>query len=183
MFNDFTNLEKIPGIQQDHAAWVIHNFGMPDNENKWQPLVGIIEEIGEFAHAYLKKFQGIRGTAEDHDIAMRDAVGDIAIYLMDFCTRVNLDYKEILFTTWHSRVGKEPMYKHVMELSAKASALRLLLGKDIHYTVNRNYILEFVRCLWETANRLDLILTEVVVSTWEGIVKKRDWKQNNSNGI
>jgi len=183
MFTDFTNLEKLPGIQQDHAAWVIHNFGLPDNENKWQPLVGIIEEIGEFAHAHLKKSQCIRGTAEDHDIAMRDAIGDIGIYLMDFCTRVNLDFKEILFTTHHGRIGREPMYLHVMELAAKGAAMRLLLGKDIHHTVNRNYILEFVRCLWETANRMDIILTEVVVTTWEGIVKKRDWKQNNSNGI
>lgn len=182
MFTDFTNLEKIPGIQQDHAAWVIHNFGMPNGENKWHPILGIVEEIGEFSHAYLKAAQGIRGTAEDHYIAMRDAIADIGIYLMDFCTRVNIDFKDILLATHHGRVGKEAMHLHIMELAAKGAAMRLLLGKDIHSTVNRNYVLEFTRCLWETGNRMNLTLTEEIVSTWEKIVKKRDWKQNASDG-
>lgn len=51
------------------------------------------------AHAFLKKHQRIRKN-EDHDQQMKDAVGDIVIYLMGFCTLNNIDIDECIEMAW-----------------------------------------------------------------------------------
>lgn len=69
-------------IQDRHAKWTKHNF--PD-QTPSQALIGAMEELGELAHAHLKGEQGIR-LQEDHDAAAKDAVGDIVLFLMAYCT-------------------------------------------------------------------------------------------------
>lgn len=66
----------------------------------WHPLLGIFEEAGELAHAYLKQEQGIRGTKAQHTAAKQDAVGDILTYLADYCTREGFDLQAILEHVW-----------------------------------------------------------------------------------
>jgi NTP pyrophosphatase (non-canonical NTP hydrolase) len=59
----------------------------------------VAEEMGELAHAVLKQSQGIRGTREDHDADMRDAIGDIVIYLAGLCSAKGWDLDKIVETT------------------------------------------------------------------------------------
>ena len=83
--------DKITTITQ----WQIKNF--PGNENSWHPLLGLQEELGELSHAYLKRAQGIR-INEKHDENIKDAVGDIFIYLLDFCRREGISFEHCLDT-------------------------------------------------------------------------------------
>jgi len=70
---DMTVLESRIG------EWQRRNFpGTPLH----RPLLGAMEELGELCHAVLKREQGIRGTAEQHTDAVRDALGDIVIFLI-----------------------------------------------------------------------------------------------------
>lgn len=71
-------------LQKQVGEWSRRNFpnNTPDN-----PFKGMVEELGELAHALLKKEQGIRGTPEEHDVAAKDAVGDLLVYTADFCER------------------------------------------------------------------------------------------------
>ncbi len=64
------------------------------------PIRGIGVAIGRIAHGLLKKSQGIRGNEEDHLENVRDAVGDVIIYLADFCNRMGFDFQDIMETTW-----------------------------------------------------------------------------------
>lgn len=64
------------------------------------PLLGAGEELGELYHSYLKQWQGIRGTPQLHHEAMVDAVGDIAIYLIDFCNMRGIDFEQAIIDTW-----------------------------------------------------------------------------------
>ena len=84
-------------IQKEQAVWSARNF--PGAED-YYPLLGAVEELGELAHAHLKGIQGIRGSAEDHAKAARDAVGDVVIYLLDYCSRRGWSMSEILDATW-----------------------------------------------------------------------------------
>jgi NTP pyrophosphatase (non-canonical NTP hydrolase) len=84
-------------IQEQLWDWTAHNFG---DVPAWQPLLGIGEETGELMHAYLKREQDIRGSREDHDAEIEDAVGDIAIFLMDFCNKEGLDLQDVITNTW-----------------------------------------------------------------------------------
>lgn len=83
-------------LQSEHAVWQRRNF---PNAERWECLVGLQEEIGELAHSFLKKHQGIR-MEEDHDERMRDAIGDIVIYLIGFCTLNQINVDECIDMAW-----------------------------------------------------------------------------------
>lgn len=70
-------------LQSRLQLWRERNFPGTDAE---QQLLGVVEEVGELAHAVLKRKQGIRGTTDDHEAAIIDAVGDIQIFLAGFCS-------------------------------------------------------------------------------------------------
>ena len=76
--------------------WAEHNFG---EVPAWQPLVGLMEELGELSHAYLKREQGIR-ISENHDENIKDAVGDLFIFLCNFCNRSNIDLEHEILKAW-----------------------------------------------------------------------------------
>jgi NTP pyrophosphatase (non-canonical NTP hydrolase) len=82
-------------IQEQHRIWTDYNFpDAPDHHS----LIGAFEEMGELAHAWLKREQGIRG--HEHDAEARDAIGDIIIYLLHFCTSNGWRMSEIIQETW-----------------------------------------------------------------------------------
>jgi NTP pyrophosphatase (non-canonical NTP hydrolase) len=86
-------------LQTQQAEWHQRNF--PQDEGKpHRPLLGIVEEAGELAHAHLKAEQGIRGTAADHLGEARDAIGDIVIYLASYCSMTGIDLEEAVWQTW-----------------------------------------------------------------------------------
>lgn len=55
---------------------------------------------GELCHSILKMIQGIRGTEEEHLEAIKDAIGDISIYLIDMCNMLNIDFESVIQETW-----------------------------------------------------------------------------------
>ena len=94
-------------LQEDVCRWTCHNFPKAPPH---QPLLGIVEEVGELSHAHLKLEQGIR-TDENHVLKAKDAVGDIIIYLLHYCNIHGWNLNEILQDTWAS-VRKRDWPKH-----------------------------------------------------------------------
>jgi NTP pyrophosphatase (non-canonical NTP hydrolase) len=84
-------------LQTEVAEWANRNF---EANKSWHPLLGMMEELGELSHAYLKAEQGIRGTAAEHSAAKRDALGDIVIYMADYCSREGFSLQQIVEETW-----------------------------------------------------------------------------------
>jgi NTP pyrophosphatase (non-canonical NTP hydrolase) len=95
-------------LQLQLGPWTEHNFGPRPS---WQPLLGVQEEVGELAHAHLKAAQGIRGTPAEHAAAKFDAVGDILIFLADYCNRESIDMQQALEDTW-AQVSKRDWKKN-----------------------------------------------------------------------
>ena len=83
-------------LQKENKEWTEYNF---PNKEPWHPLLGVVEEVGELAHAHLKMVQGIRRNEKLMDLAY-DAVGDIIIYLADYCNQMNFDLEGIVKNTW-----------------------------------------------------------------------------------
>ncbi len=83
-------------LQNEQRPWVKHNFG---DRPSWHPLLGLVEEVGELCHAHLKQAQGIR-TNEDHELDKMDAIGDIVIYLADYCSAEGIDLQVVVEETW-----------------------------------------------------------------------------------
>lgn len=84
-------------LQDQIQAWTTHN-GF-DNKPEWTAL-GIVEEMGELAHAMLKQKQKIRGTHEEWEAKGKDAVGDIIVFLAHLCNEKGWSLAECLDTAW-----------------------------------------------------------------------------------
>jgi NTP pyrophosphatase (non-canonical NTP hydrolase) len=83
-------------LQEEQKPWVKHNF--PERLD-YHPFLGLMEEVGELAHSHLKLLQGIR-VNEDHHAKAKDAVGDIVIFLADYCSARGYDLQECVEKTW-----------------------------------------------------------------------------------
>ena len=104
----------IAELQGEIRKWREHNF---QNATSVQQFLGVVEEVGELAHAMLKEMQGIRegahmnGHRASTEESQMDAVGDIAIFLINFCTMKGWSFRRILQDTWRE-VGKRDFKKY-----------------------------------------------------------------------
>ena len=87
----------IKKMQEQHKLWSERNF--PGEHPSWHPLLGIDEEVGELNHHYLKRVQNIR-TNENHNAGIRDALGDIFIFMLDFANIEGIDLEAAIIETW-----------------------------------------------------------------------------------
>jgi len=92
-------------LQKEQKLWVEHNFiprignFTPELLESVAPLLGALEELGELAHSHLKQGQNIR-VAEKHVENAKDAIGDIVIYLSDYCSARNFNFGDIVKNVW-----------------------------------------------------------------------------------
>lgn len=112
-FSDLFNFQAQVG------AWARRNFG-EGLGNGTGSMMGLAEETGELAeaflesvafinivatigrltHAHLKGEQGIRYTPEEIRAKKADAVGDLLVYLADYCGRAKLQMADCVGLTW-----------------------------------------------------------------------------------
>lgn len=81
------------------VSWQEYNFG-PSYGTGYRNLLGVIEEVGELAHAQLKGEQGIRHKPEEILPMKVDAIGDILVFLINYCTSQGIDLIECLEAAW-----------------------------------------------------------------------------------
>lgn len=87
-------------VQAESNKWRMRNFPKHTLD---QQLLGAMEELGELCHAKLKADQAIRKYALNIDRASADevdAIGDIVIYMMGFCSARGYDFEECVTKTW-----------------------------------------------------------------------------------
>ncbi|KKM93508.1 hypothetical protein LCGC14_1207700 [marine sediment metagenome] len=81
-------------IQTEIGYWATHNF---PTETSLTNLLGVVEEVGELAHAELKGTMGIRGVDDEE---AKDAVGDILIFLASYCNQKGFDMRVVMNDVW-----------------------------------------------------------------------------------
>ena len=84
-------------LQSEHKLWLAVNF---PEQKPHDALLGLVEEVGELAHAHLKDSQGIRGLSQEHHAAAADAIGDIVIYLASYCNTNDFDLSKCVQDAW-----------------------------------------------------------------------------------
>lgn len=98
---------ELSRLQEKHLVWSIYNFiTAPEEEDMFK---GIVEETGELSRVLLKSKQAIRGW-DDHSkrlLTKKDAVGDILIYIMGFCSANGWDFGEVLTETLNSVLKRD----------------------------------------------------------------------------
>lgn len=165
-------MKTLQEIQIEQRAWALKNFG---ERPSWHPLMGVMEELGELAHSLLKREQGIRGTRAEHDANIRDAVGDIMIFLMDFCS-----CEDVIVV--HIAPKGVPLSPHVelFLLQQQLGALTYWYVDLLDASINEE-VRGFVHCLATFCSTQGLDLLTVVNETWDR-VSKRDWTKNKLTG-
>lgn len=97
---------QINKIQQLASEWSKKNFG-PHYGSGYRNLLGLSEEVGELCHAQLKGEQGIRHTPEEIKKLKIDAIGDIVIFLCNYCDSQGLSLNECVISAWDEIKGRD----------------------------------------------------------------------------
>lgn len=85
-------------LQSEVGVWARKNFPATTASDV---LLGIAEETGELCHAQLKQNQRIRSGAEGtSNVEKMDAVGDLVIYLADYCERSGISLDACVRDAW-----------------------------------------------------------------------------------
>lgn len=90
------HIDDIRKIHPKYISWVEDNFTF------WSPFDGMVEELGELAHVYLKLGQGIRNKTEEDAI---DAVCDIVVFMMHYCYMRNIPFDVVWLKASHLGLG------------------------------------------------------------------------------
>lgn len=90
------NLQRFQAVAH---KWRQHNF---PNADPTQQALGVAEEMGELAHAHLKHVQGIRDGVDDEatEALEKDAIGDIMMYLLGYCSYRGFELADCLYDAW-----------------------------------------------------------------------------------
>lgn len=191
-------------IQKEQREWAERNFGP---RNVQDPLMGLIEETGELAHALLKRRQNIRGEEAEHIAAARDAVGDVTIYLLDYCTARDLAVGPVVDAAYARNPYRERALRgdgRMTEFDALCH-LSYAIGVEAERSMRHGATLyetdgmglpgihtEDERRTTDVANIFGGLMDvccvlgwnfeQVVLETWLE-VQKRDWRRDPSKGV
>lgn len=166
-------------LQEEQRPWVEHNFpGRPS----WQPLLGIVEEIGELREACA------RSDFPERD----DALADTVIFASDYATAMGFDFATTMRRAEKAAFGSESPDRRrshedfAVSLGKLAHAhLKLaqgIRGEPVDLLGKTEAALtEVMTVLFAFASCRGVRLTEVVEKTWAK-VKLRDWKRWPTTG-
>jgi NTP pyrophosphatase (non-canonical NTP hydrolase) len=174
-------------LQKEIYQWKLNNFGNKAG-NGHQNLLGVIEEIGELAHAVLKKEQGIRNNEEHNDL-MKDAIGDIFIFLMNYLSDMGIEF-DMPFVFYDISVCDVRDEVNVMNIYSTANDLVSFHSTMETFNMNFScpptkisvYSKMLVKELMFFCCCKSWDFEKIVIETWEQ-VKKRNWKENKINGV
>lgn len=145
--------------------WVAYNFPTQTGTGI-DSVFGVIEEIGELTHAYLKNKQGIRGN-ENHIENMKDSIGDATVYLLGVMSRHD---RQPVLHEWRPSVHMQ-MDEAILHCGMASGALaqRFMDRSLIGFGIDR-----VVKSLMTVCHVAGWDYDAIVTETWN-MVERRDW--------
>ncbi len=164
-------MELFSEIQVEVGEWSSKNFpGQPDVN----PLLGSGEEIGELAECI--NFDSIPSEKE------LDAVGDVLVYLADFCAIRGLDYQKAydmsldlepehddFFREWSVSVGR--LNRSVLKQRQGIRLNEDRVGKEAEHKA----LAQIICAIDDLADKRGYTLTEAIKFAWYDEVRDREW--------
>lgn len=178
-------------LQKEIYVWKERNFGGTFMDGH-QMLMGVAEEIGELSHSFLKYEQKIR-VNEDHIENMKDAIGDIFIFLCNYLTEKGI----VVGCSMNEEFHPSGFYCKDDLIRSKILDLYIYLGIITKYhnmvktieehnvddvkTLISLYSVHVIHTLMEMCWAKGWDFEKIVLNTWKD-VKDRDWKKNPKTG-
>ena len=158
-------------------AWEIKNWGTRKKiesgfKYAHQPLLGIVEELGELA-------KHLTNPAEAYD-----AIGDVMIFMVDYCLCMSIRFVQLV---------KKPAYeaptdfRTIMKTVGYLCHHHLKLEQDIRGNISTHlysieaYLTQIIGILKNLCEEYDFSFKEVIFNTWE-YVETRDWSKDKEKG-
>ena len=179
-------------FQKDAYPWFEKNFG-PIEPTKsgvkyiHQPLLGIVEEVGELISAMNIRSKCVAINTEQRGFVVDqigDAIGDIMIYMCDYCRCLGFPMSEL--------------ENNIKPLDTTDSSFAMLIGSLCHNHLKmeqgiRGSVEDHLDDIKITLSTLITMLVnvccdlgfnfnDVLSKTWSE-VSKRDWTKNKLDGI
>lgn len=163
-------------LSQEVGFWAARNFPSKETDDRYNPLLGIVEELGELSQAVVNK---------DKE-AIRDALADITIYMADYAYRNQL----VLGARGHTvAFGGESYILPLTTTVGKLCHHHLKQKQGIRGTAEEHQIKK-QWCIDQLLSQLEMVcaftldqsLVYVVTEVWRGVVSKRDWVENKEDG-
>lgn len=176
-------------IQAEQIAWSERNFG---KQHERYPLLGMIEEILEFDSAW--KDMDVACTFDTPPVSeweklqanILDAVGDIAIYMLDYCGKRGLELNSL----WVERLfldDKMSRNWHDLTPLARRLAHHQLKGEQGIRGTPEHHLREIDMTCRAVLAHLEVIcksmrkdFLEILDGVWSK-VRQRDWTKNPVN--
>jgi NTP pyrophosphatase (non-canonical NTP hydrolase) len=167
-------------LDRPYREWRERNF--PQNDASHQ-LLGMIEEVGELAHAWLKKEQGIRGTEDQHMADLKDAVGDIAIFTLGYVQLLEIKVEDVSKFYHHPsslalKDGTVDIY--IRQISKNLGRVCAWHGSGFNETSAR-VIGNFLGAVDAFCIRMEWSFADIVDVTGVNVLQ-RDWVTSPTNG-
>lgn len=161
------------------GEWAEKNFGI----NR-KPELGVIEEIGEAAHACLKKMQGIRGYDKEEKFIedFTDSLGDCVIFLSDWCA-INNAYFQLhncVRITNPNDLQEDVVLQHLLQ-AASGLFIDYSTTQEGTNPIYSSIAQHIVQGLTYWANIYGFDLDLIIGATWAK-VQKRDWNKDKLKG-
>lgn len=161
--SNYTNWED---LKQAVGKWALANFGSQHGIGCLAPLMGLAEEAGEWY---------VADTREE----VEDALGDIAIFLMDYCNRAGIDLSVMPLTGYveEDRTGEASLGSSIGQLfHCQLKRIQRIRGmENWDAFVEKRY-----QCVGEIIYELEYQCPgcfELACDVFERVVKKRKWHE------
>lgn len=164
--------DQLRQMASEMRPWVKHNFG---DRAAWQPLLGIVEELGEYAEA---KEGGFR--LEVAAAKLKDALADDMIFITDYCNCMGWDIGEVYDAAapYTANTNIPLSLERALGKLAHAylkTAQGIRKGEDHDRAGHQALIYIVGHLLIRAEGSFDLV--ETTLKTW-GVVRLRDWKKD-----
>jgi NTP pyrophosphatase (non-canonical NTP hydrolase) len=183
-------------LQKEQVPWVKHNFG---DRPLHQPLLGLIEELGELSGA-LHGLEGCIGDVDWSDASkdVVDAIADITVFLCDYASGIGASMSGLQIRCRAPRTHiVSPLSLEEGRGWAEVHATVLLMLQHVggiahhhlkseqgirgtkgeHYAKKVEFIKELLHELVTLSSMLEVDFIDTVEQVWAE-VKRRDWKKN-----
>lgn len=173
---------------QRRNTWVAHNFPTTDgagNIPMLETCEGVIEELGELAHASLKAKQNIRGTPDQHEADAKDAIGDLTVYLWGITARQPEFFTDEFFWEHVENELKKPRVAYILEMGAVLGGIASNVAQRYSAggcTVSRYNVVKLISLLIGYCKQRGWSYHDIVEETWSR-VEQRDWQRFPHNGM
>lgn len=180
----------IKGWINEVGQWAIYNFGDNNGLGKIGPMLGAVEECGEFIEA--TEITAVdEPISEEQSAAMADAIADKWIFLFDFCSRSGVELVITQAQLIEEMVDGQAREAGLLDRQCHSCVNLKLLGKLAHANLKLTQRIRGIDPT-EFRKRCSAILTELflhdlemtsyhlcgfIEKTWLK-VKARNWRDN-----